>query len=217
MRRTRRDVAHHLRRLAEDARRGPCRPACCRSADRSTVRWPSAVAVPDHRERAALARADRAELVEPVGRDREHVALLRLVAPHLARRHAGFLVGRRAEIDPRAAARRRARARAARSTARRRRRRESTGSGSPRRAPSSGRSPPARGAGSRRCPAAPSRSRGRRRSPPRPARTRRRRPCRSACPGRRAGSAAAPGGIGALNACAARMLPRPPAIMIGLW
>ncbi len=40
---------------------------------------------PDHREGAALARAERAEALEPLRRHRQHVALLRLVAPDLQR------------------------------------------------------------------------------------------------------------------------------------
>ena len=54
-----------------------------------TVEPPAGVDLADHRERAALARGDGGELRQRLGRDREHVALLRLVAPQLERRHAG--------------------------------------------------------------------------------------------------------------------------------
>ena len=58
----------------------------------------------DHRERAALALAQRAEEGKRRGRDREDVALLRLVRPDLARGHPRLLVGSRAQVDPGAAA-----------------------------------------------------------------------------------------------------------------
>src|SRR3569832_2796513 len=44
-----------------------------------------------HRERTTFALADGAEFFEATWRDRQDVAFLRLVAPDLARRHAGFL------------------------------------------------------------------------------------------------------------------------------
>src|SRR6478609_540652 len=53
----------------------------------------------DDGERAALALADRAKRCEVGWRDREHVTLLRLVAPDFARRHAGFLGRDRAKLD----------------------------------------------------------------------------------------------------------------------
>ncbi len=54
-------VARHARRLAEQRRRAACPPACCRTAD--PRRAASVVGhLADHRERAALALAQRAEL-----------------------------------------------------------------------------------------------------------------------------------------------------------
>ena len=54
-------------------------------------------------ERAALTRAQRLELGEALGREREHVALLRLVAPQLERRHAGLVARHGAQVEGRAA------------------------------------------------------------------------------------------------------------------
>jgi hypothetical protein len=73
---------------------------------------------------SARARRSRRSARGDPGPHRQHVALLRLVAPDLERRHAGLGARHRAQLDapPR---RRRARSRAARSTGRRRRRRGS--------------------------------------------------------------------------------------------
>ena len=218
---TRLDVARHLRRLAEQHVE---RHVDRRVAERAVVddaagrrRW----RVPTHRERAALALAQRARTrASALGRDREHVALLRLVAPDLA---AATCRARRVGI---------ARSSSARADARRR----ATSSGSAFDRPpaptswidriglrvaeraSSGRSLPGaaldlgvaalhrieveiRGVGARS-----------------PSTTPRRRPGRSASPGRRARSAARPPASGAFcDVRGARSLPRPPAIMIGLW
>ena len=80
---------------------------------------------------SARARRSRAKRSRSAGANREHVALLRLVAPDLARRHARLFGRHRAQVEARRRRRRHAPAPAARSTARRRRRRGSTGSGSP--------------------------------------------------------------------------------------
>ena len=48
---------------------------------------------PTHGEGAALALAERLEARRAAGVDGQHVALLRLVAPDLERRHAGLVVG----------------------------------------------------------------------------------------------------------------------------
>ena len=53
---------------------------------------------------AALARADALEQVQAGGRDREHVALLRLVAPDLSRTHAGLFDLDLAQLEARAEA-----------------------------------------------------------------------------------------------------------------
>ena len=54
-------------------------------------------------ERAAFARADLRKRPQILRPDRKHVALLRLVAPDLARRHAAVLRRRRPQLEPRAA------------------------------------------------------------------------------------------------------------------
>ena len=50
-------------------------------------------------ERAALARADRGKLVQPVGRHAQHVAFLGFVAPQLQRRQRRIVGGHLAQID----------------------------------------------------------------------------------------------------------------------
>ncbi len=62
--------------------------------------------LPDHRERAALALADRAKAIEIMRSDRQHVALLGLVAPDLQRRHSRLLVRDPAQVEAPAALRR---------------------------------------------------------------------------------------------------------------
>jgi hypothetical protein len=62
----------------------------------------SATGLADHGERTALALADRTKRRQIPRRDREHVALLRLVAPNLARRHARLFRRNRTQIDDRA-------------------------------------------------------------------------------------------------------------------
>ena len=160
-------------------RRASCAAACraarqrhvdraCRRSSGSSTQQPCRRRSrrPTHRERAALARAQiAANAASRSGAIAEHVALLRLVAPDLQRRHAGLVAGDVAQVEARAAVGCRGRARAARSTGRRRRRRGSRRSGCRRRAPSSDRSPPGSGAPSRRCRAAPTRNR----DPPRDA------------------------------------------------
>ena len=93
-----RDVARHLRRLAEDHVE--------RHVDRAVAEVrivddepPLRVRGADDRERTALALADRAKPARGSGRDREHVALLRLVAPDLARRHARLFGRDRAQVE----------------------------------------------------------------------------------------------------------------------
>ena len=73
----------------------------CGSVDHAACRrrW----RCPTHGEGAALAPAQRLERVEPVGGDGQHVALLRLVAPDLERRHAGLVVRDLAQLEARAA------------------------------------------------------------------------------------------------------------------
>ena len=98
-----RDVARHLRRLAEQHFQIHVDGVVAEVAvahHQPTVGGRLA----QHGEGAALALAQGAELVEPVGRNRQHVALLRFVAPDLARRHARLLGLHAAQFEARAAA-----------------------------------------------------------------------------------------------------------------
>ncbi len=85
------DVERHVDRSAAEVRVGD---------DELSV----AGRVAEHREGAALARADCTEFLErrSLG-DAEHVALLRFVAPELERRHARLAARDRAELEARAA------------------------------------------------------------------------------------------------------------------
>jgi len=96
--RTMRRLARHLRRLAEE------------HVERHVHRLVAEMPVGDDQllrrrrtandcERAALARADRAKAIEVASTDRQHIALLRFVAPDLARRHAGLLRGNAAQLE----------------------------------------------------------------------------------------------------------------------
>ena len=216
----RRDAARRRASCAAACRAGPadpCRPRRCRTAASCTTRRWSSVAVPTtangQRSRSQSAR----KRVEVVGRDGQHVALLRLVAPDLARRHAGLLVRRRAQVDARAAARAVGESRAGRSTGRRRRRRGSRGSGCA--------SPSAQHRSMTSCArrwisALPRCTESKSRSavlapvaideaePP---------PMPISMPGPPIWMNSAPAGTSALCAWSARMLPTPPASMIGLW
>ena len=138
------------------ARSGGRRRRACRR------RW----RCPARRTGSARARTAPRSAASALGVDRQHVALLGLVAPDLQRRHARLVAGDRAQLEARAAPARRAPARAARSTGRPRPRRGSRRWGCRRPAPSSGRSPPGSAAPSRRCRAAPRRNRGPRREAP---------------------------------------------------
>ena len=97
-----------------------------RTRESSTTSRPSSVGLADHRERAALAAAQRREASSPPADEREHVALLRLVAPDLERRHARLVARHLAQVDARRRAGCARRLRAPRSTGRRRRRRGSS-------------------------------------------------------------------------------------------
>ena len=192
----------HARRLAEQHLERHVDRACRRSARRRPRSLPSSVASPStangQRSRAAAPRTPSS----PSAAMREHVALLRLVAPDLERRHAGLVVRDCAQLEARAARRCRARARAARSTGRRRRRRGSRGSGCS--------SPSAQQRSitswQRRSISALSRcTRGEvevlAATRPPPATTPRRRRGRSASPDRRARRCAAPAGISPFCTC----------------
>ncbi len=99
-RRLARRIARHLRRLAEQHRQ--------RHVHRIVVEFAVMHGEPvciyclaDHGERAALALAQRAEFLEPLRRNRQHVTLLRLVAPDLLRRHAGLVQRNLAQLEAR--------------------------------------------------------------------------------------------------------------------
>ncbi len=94
--------APHLRRLAEQC--------LDRHVHRLIVELPVAHDqltivgdLADHGVRATFALRDRAEALQTARRQGEHVALLRLIAPDLKRRHAGFGVGNRPQRDAGAA------------------------------------------------------------------------------------------------------------------
>ncbi len=88
--RTRAPFARHARRLAEQHRQrqvdGPRAPQCGVVLDHQA---PVVGGLTDARRTgSARARADASNACQPLGGDRQHVALLRLVAPQLQRRHA---------------------------------------------------------------------------------------------------------------------------------
>ena len=97
------DIARHARRLAEQHFDGHVRPASSWNSGSLTTSTPlssiSPMTANGQRSRAAIA----ANSSNADGLDREHIALLRLVAPDLHRRHAGLGARHRAQIDPRAA------------------------------------------------------------------------------------------------------------------
>ena len=71
-------------------------------------KMPAVVGVAQHRERAAFPLANAAEPLQIRRRNGQHVALLRLVAPDLARAHARLFAGNRAQVEGRAQCRARA-------------------------------------------------------------------------------------------------------------
>ncbi len=97
-----RDVATHLRSLAQQRIE---RHVDGMVVELAIVHGEAAIVGQraDHGERRALASRDGLEPLEAVLRDDEHVALLRLVAPELHRRHAGLFVRHGAQLDARAA------------------------------------------------------------------------------------------------------------------
>ncbi|OIQ70388.1 hypothetical protein GALL_480000 [mine drainage metagenome] len=93
-------VAHHARRLAQQhAQRHVDRLLGQQRVVDAQLRLGAGLA--DDRVGAALARADRGERIERLGRDRQHVALLAFVAPDLARAHAAFLDRHVAQLEAR--------------------------------------------------------------------------------------------------------------------
>src|SRR5262245_30646967 len=93
-----RDVAHHPRRLAEQHVQVHVDRVVAEARVGNDEAMPGR-RPPDNGEWTALALADRAESLEILGSNCEHVAFLRLVAPDLARRHPGFLGRYSAEIE----------------------------------------------------------------------------------------------------------------------
>ncbi len=65
----------------------------------STTSRSSAVVRADDRKRAALALANRTKAIQRASVDRQHIALLRLVAPDLARRHPGLFARYGAQVE----------------------------------------------------------------------------------------------------------------------
>ena len=55
--------------------------------------------LPQYGQRTALALTQGTKRLQPVTLDRKHVAFLRLVTPHLHRRHAGIIVGYPAQLE----------------------------------------------------------------------------------------------------------------------
>ena len=98
-------VAQHLRRFAQQRFH--------REVDRADAKLGIGHHQPgvfgrraQHRKGTTLALADRAKALEILRGDAENIALLRFVAPDLARRHASVLRRNRAQVEARAAARR---------------------------------------------------------------------------------------------------------------
>ena len=127
-------------RSAACAAAGRAGPATGMSTTRSPARESSTTSRPSSEASPITANGQRSrrhsatKSSSPSGREREHVALLRLVAPDLERRHARLVI--RHARQARCVRRRARRLRARRSTGRRRRRRGSSGSGLSRPAPS---------------------------------------------------------------------------------
>ncbi len=95
------NVAMHARGFAEQhAHRHVDRERAAGAVDHQLTVVSDAA---DHRVRTALAPRDPIERRELVGRDRQRIALLRLVAPDLERTHSAFLDGNVGEHDASAA------------------------------------------------------------------------------------------------------------------
>ena len=95
-------IAGHARRLAEQHLEGHIDRRLCelRIAHHET---PVIGQRADHGERTALAGTEGREAIDGLRRHHQHIALLRLVAPELHRRHAGLVVRDGAQIDESAA------------------------------------------------------------------------------------------------------------------
>ncbi len=93
----------HLRRLAEQDVHRHVDRRCCHAAGRSLAagapRWPCR----RRRTGSARARTCAANSGQAVRRDRQHIALLRFVAPDFLRRHAAFFQRHLAQVEDRAA------------------------------------------------------------------------------------------------------------------
>ena len=102
-RRDMRDLARHLRRLAEQHVHFHIdRRVLEMSVGHTQAAFPGRLA--DHGERAAFALAQRAEQVQAGRCNGQHIAFLRFVAPDFARRHAGFKTEHIAQFEFRAEA-----------------------------------------------------------------------------------------------------------------
>ena len=105
-------VAVHLRRLAEQQVHrqvdGPVVAGVAGSVERGAISHHQPLLrrrMPDHRERTALALAERRELGDAARRQAEHIALLGFVAPQLHRRQRRVVAGHPREVDHAAEAR----------------------------------------------------------------------------------------------------------------
>ncbi len=97
-----RHVAQHARRLAQQHVHRQVHRLVAQEGI-GDAQHPVAGGLADHGIGTALAPAEGLEDGQPVRRDGEHIALLRLVAPDLERRHARLVVRYRAQVDATAA------------------------------------------------------------------------------------------------------------------
>ena len=98
-----RDIARHLGRLAKQHLHLDL-DRCVAKLPVGHRQAPIVASHPQHCERTALARAQGAEVFEPLGCNRQHIALLRFIAPDLARAHARLFDMDLAQFEPRAQA-----------------------------------------------------------------------------------------------------------------
>ena len=97
------DHAVHLRRLAEqDVQRHVHRVVVEDLV--MHLQQPLLGSLAEYRGRATLTTAKLEKILQPFVRDRQHIAFLALVAPDLARRHTGLVVGHLAQLQQRALA-----------------------------------------------------------------------------------------------------------------
>ena len=93
-----RDLAGHFGRLAEQRFQFHIdrRVVECRILDTQSLLHRGAA---DHGEGTALPLADFAKAIDRIGCNRQHIALLRLVAPDFPRRHPWLFAGNGAQVE----------------------------------------------------------------------------------------------------------------------